>query len=294
MSEFLKILGDCEEDNISDVAAAFAELKSSGILLAAEESLLDHRLGQLGGPALFAGDLPSSGSGEEIARLKSRYNGWMQADPAAAKLWLDGLPPGKSRDQMLVAYISASAAGDPEGALREAATLPEVLKGQAGRSVAERLVQTGSMEEVSMLLSGLEERGDGSERYLGGIFDELLNGAVKNGVDPASLVERHFDQPYVNYSTLAKVSEQKAKADPVAALEWAAGLEGRKEGVPDGGVLAAALGGMKLEDLDQAEEWALANAGRAGVESLLPFLQRQREALDGKGTDDDYDFDRDE
>ena len=291
MAEFLKVLDDCGRGNASEVAQVFDELRSSGIVLAAEESLLDHRLGQLGGATLFSGTTLPKGEAE-IVRRKDRYEGWVQADAAAAKLWLDELSPGRYRDEMSLAYISASAAADPAGALGEAAALPEMLKGQAGRAVAEHLVQTGSMEEISTLLSGLEAGSDGTnERYLGGIFEGLLNGAVKNGVDPASLVEQHFDQPYVDYSALVKVSVEKAKADPVAALEWAANLEGKKEGVPDGGVLAAALGGMSLGDLDQVEEWVHANAGRTGVDSLLPYLDRQREALDGKGEDLGYDRD---
>lgn len=291
VSGFAKILASSDASNIEQVTAAVAELKASGLSLPVEEDLMHFRTGQLKGAELMAG---RNGSAEDFSVIDSQrkqYEGWIQADPGAASGWLDALPPGKYRDLMAVTYITASTGDDPAESLPLVSSLHPSQQDLVGRAMAKRLAQSASAEEASVLFRTLESNAGGSgNRYLSSMFDALATTAG-NGNFAMLLVESHLDEPYVNGSILARVSETNAKTNPEEALRWAVSMEGKKNDLPVGGLVAAAIGGMTLEGLESARQWAATQQDGAGY--WLNMIERRRELLEDR-TGDDNEYDRDD
>jgi len=296
MTGFLRLLASCDAESIPEVEAAWMKLKASGIELPAEEALLDYRLGQLKGAEGLGGHGESPADFAKLPSVRQRFEGWLQADPYAAEAWLDGLPAGKFRDQMALSMIVAtSAAGDPEGALERVADLPEHLRQMAGRSMGERIRETGSMESASEILERLGGRSEeGHTPYLKGVLESLLNeNSGANGERVTSLLESHLDQAYVDSGALAQVTAGKGRTDPASALDWAVGIEGKRADLPQGSLLSAAVGSMDLAGLDVAEEWALRHPSAPGIDAMHEDLQMRRRILEDRG-DDANEYDKDD
>lgn len=295
MAGFLKLLAACDGESIGHVAAGWEKLKATGVSLPAEEALLNYRLGQLQGGEVLAGHTGSAEDFASLDLLKRRFEGWLQSDSYSAGTWLDALPAGKFRDQIALSAIAASGSYDSDGALTRVAQLPEHLRQAAGKTMGERIRETGSIESGSELLRELGSRaGEGDTAYLKGIFQSLLGGSAgPSGEMAARLVEDHLDQPYVDSAALAQVSTGKGKADPVSALEWAMSMEERKPDLPQGSLLAAAVQGMNLADLQAAEDWALDQAGSPGIAEMQADLEVRRRVLEDRG-DDENEYDKDD
>lgn len=295
MAGFLKLLAACDEESIGHVTAAWEKLKATGISLPAEEALLNYRLGQLKGAEMLAGHEGSTADFESVDLLRRRFEGWLQSDPYAADRWLDALPVGKFRDQIALSAIAVSGSYDSESALNRVAQLPEHLRQAAGRDMGERIRETGTIESGSDLLRQLGSRaGAGDTAYLKGIFQSLLGASSDgNGEMVTRLVEDHLDQPYVDPEALSQVSAGKGKADPVSALEWAMNMEEKKNDLPQGSLLVAAVQGMNLADLKQAEDWAFSRAGSPGVAEMQADLEARRRVLEERG-DDENEYDKDD
>lgn len=295
MAGFLRLLAACDGESIGDVAAAWEKLKATGVSLPAEEALLNYRLGQLKGAEALAGRAGSADDFASLDLLKRRFEGWLQSDSYSAGAWLDALPAGKFRDEIALSAIAASGSHDSDGALDRVAQLPEHLRQTAGRTMGDRIRETGSIEAGSELLRQLGSRaGAGDAAYLKGIFQSLLGGSSEqSGAVAARLVEDHLDQPYVDSAALAQVSAGKGKADPVSALEWAMNMEEQKPDLPQGALLAAAVRGMNLADLQRAENWALDRAGSPGIAEMQADLEARRRVLEERG-DDENEYDKDD
>lgn len=291
LSEFLKVLADADTGNFDQVATALEGLKASGISLPVEEDLLHFRAGQLRGAELMAEHTGSSGDFAMIGTLKKQYEGWIQADAHGAGRWLEGLQAGKFRDQMAVSYIAACTKDDPAGSFKLVSSLHPSQQEAAGKAVAKRLSQSTSAEEASSLLRALEANAGGAEsRYLSSLFETLASGAGKNPhAVTLSLVEDNFDQPYVTGVALSRVSAEKARTDPHAALEWAASMEGRKDDIPHGAMVAATINGMTLEGLKSARKWA--ETQQDGTAYWLDVINKREGLLEDEGGDNDYDKD---
>ena len=295
MAGFLKLLAVCDEESIGDVAIAWEKLKATGISLPAEEALLNYRLGQLKGAEVLAGHAGSAADLESLDLLRRRFEGWLQSDPYAADKWLDALPAGKFRDQIALSAIAVSGSYDSENAFNRVAELPEHLRQAAGRTMGERIRETGTIESGSDLLRQFGSRAvTGDTAYLKGIFQSLLGDSAGSGGERAAqLVEEHLDQPYVDAGTLAQVSAGKGKADPVFALEWAMSMEERKPDLPQGSLLVAAVQGMNPADLQRAEDWASSRAGSPGIAEMQAELEARRRVLEERG-DDENEYDKDD
>lgn len=288
MSSFLQVLSSCDASGFEQVKETLDELKASGISLSGEEELMNFRAGQLKGEELLAGRTGTAADFAEMGNLKRQYEGWIHTDPHAAGRWLDGLPAGKFRDQMAVAYIAASTKDDPVGSLNLVATLHPSQQAAAGGRVA----AVASTEDTSNLLRTLEENTGGvGGPYLETMFTALA-GKVAQGNDPAavSLIEEHLSQPYVSGSALSLVSAAKAKFDPQGALDWAVDLETR---MPDklnhGDVVSSVIQALSLDGLDTAESWA---ATQPDANVLLNAIERRKEALQNRqGEENEYDKD---
>lgn len=286
MAGWLQLLSACDGKRIDRVMEAWEKRKAAGIALPAEEKLLNFRLGQLKGGEVLADHSGTPEDFERLDLLKSRFEGWLEADPSGADRWLEQLPTGKFRDQMALAVIAHSVREQPEAAMRQVAGLPEHLQRKAGEAAGTRLRETGSIEEASAFLGNLGG-GPGDASYLNGILETLIGGAD----DPVlQLVEQHLAQPYVTPGTLEKVSVAKGKADPLAALEWAVEIEEKKSGLPQGSLLVASIREMDLEDLAKAEQWGNARAGWPGTAEMLATVEARKRLLEDRGEDsNEYD-----
>jgi hypothetical protein len=295
MSGFLKLLSACDAETIADVAAAWEKLKATGVSLPAEEALLNYRLGQLRGAEVLVGHEGSDADLGSLDLLRRRFEGWLQSDPHSAGKWLDALPAGKFRDQIALSAIAASGAYDSDNALSRVDQLPEHLRQAAGITMGERIRETGSVESGSEILRQLGSRAEaGDAAYLKGIFQSLLgNSSDRSGEMAERLVEDHLDQPYVDPDVLVQVSAGKGKSDPVSALEWAMSMEERKPDLPQGSLLAAAVQGMNLADLQRAEDWAFDRAGSPGIAEMQADLEARRRVLEERG-DDENEYDKDD
>ncbi|GAA5123380.1 hypothetical protein JIN84_11310 [Luteolibacter yonseiensis] len=287
MSAFLQVLSSCDATGLGQVEEAMEELKAAGIPLAGEEELMHFRAGQLNGAGLLADRTGKAEDFAELANVRRQYEGWIQSDPQAAGRWLDGLPTGRFRDQMAVAYITASTKDDPLGAFDLVATLHPSQQAVAGGQVA----ASATTEDAAALLWTLEANAGTGGPYLETMFTALA-GKVAEGNDPAavSLIEEHLDQPFVSDSALSLVSAAKAKFDPQGALHWAVEMETRKaDRVNHGQVVSTVIEALSLEGLETAESWA---AAQPDADALLRAIERRKEKLqDRQGGENKYDRD---
>lgn len=295
MSQFLELLASCDAAGFEQISEALNELKRSGIFHPELDALVHFRAGQLKGGDLLNGRTGTAADFEMIGTLTQQYEGWIQADPIAAGHWLDSLPAGKFRDRMAVAYIAASAKDDPIGAMRLASSLHPSQQAPAGQAVVRHLEESATLGDASELLGSLvANAGEGESPYLQGMFEALAEGAAKaGGHDAFSVLEDHLDGGYVSGPSLVLLSEARGKADPVAALEWAVGMEGSKSDVSEGALLSATVGGMELEQLEIAEEWARDRQEWPGVARMQDSLEGRRKVLEDRGGGEN-EYDRDD
>jgi hypothetical protein len=295
MSRFLELLASCDDAGFEEISEALNELKRSGIFHPELDALVNFRAGQLKGADLLEGRTGKAADFEMMGPLAQQYEGWIQADPTAAGQWLDSLPVGKFRDKMAVAYIAASAKDDPLGAMKRVSSLHPSQQAPAGEAVIRRLEESASLGDASALLSTLEANaGEGESPYLQGMLEALAAGAAKAGSQEAfSVLENHLDGEYVSGPSLVRISEARGKTDPLAALEWAAGVEGAKGDVSGGALLSATVGGMDLGQLDIAEEWARDRQEWPGVAEMQSTLDSRRNVLENRGGGEN-EYDRDD
>lgn len=294
-TRFLELLGSCDAAGFEQIAEALNDLKRSGIFHPELDAFVDFRAGQLKGADLLMGRTGTAADFEKIGPLTQQYEGWIQADPSAAGDWLDSLPVGKFRDRMAVAYIAASAKDDPMGAMKLVSSLHPSQQAPAGQAVIRRLEESETLGDASDLLRTLEANaGSGESPYLQGMFEALAEGAAKAGShDAFSVLEDHLDGQYVSGTSLVRISEARGKADPVAALEWAVGVEGAKGDVSEGALLSATVGGMGLKQLEIAEEWARDRQEWPGVAQMQSSLDSRRKVLEDRGGGEN-EYDRDD
>ena len=295
MTRFLELLSDCDAAGFEEIAEALNELKRSGIFHPELDALVNFRAGQLKGAELLRDRVGTAADFEMIGAVTGQYEGWIQADPAAAGDWLASLPVGKFRDRMAVAYIAASAKDDPIGALRMVSTLHPSQQAPAGQAVVRRLEESASLDDASELFGTLQANSqEGESPYLQGMLEALAEGAAKSGSQEAfSKLEAHLDEPYLSGPSLVRISEARGKTDPLAALDWAAGMEGTKGDISEGSLLSATINGMGLEQLDMAEEWARERQEWPGVARMQSSLDGRRKMLEDRGGGEN-DYDRDD
>lgn len=291
MSDFLSLVSTCDADGLDALESSFAALKAEGVSLPAEEALLNFRAGQLKGAALLGG---RSGTAEDFAMLdtlKPQFEGWIQGDPHSAGKWVEGLAAGKFRDRMAISYIAAVMKDDPAQSMRWVASLHPSQQATAGKVAADKLTETGSLEEAGDLLRTLgASGGSADDAYLRSMFESLVDKATGDNRQVAiALVESHLDQPYVTVGALTRATSEKAKDDPIAALQWAADIEYSKPGVPQGGMIAAAIGGMSAEGLSAAEKWAEI---QPDADLWLQSIGRRKNLLEDRGTADHNEYDK--
>jgi hypothetical protein len=287
MSELLAILSGCDGNDIRETMAAWEKLKSSGLSLPAEESLLNFRAGQIDGSGLLGSH---AGTEEDLASLSSQrgqFEGWLNVDPGAARNWLASLPPGRYRNELTISSIAAAAKEDPAGATRQVAALPEYLQASAGSQVALHLSETGSAQEVSDLLGEMDRAGGANNpAYFQSMFDTLVQSSASPEL-AAALVEDHLDQSYVPISSIGKVGAEMSRQDPAAALDWVAGLAGKNPDLSEGSAFAATVQSLTLGNLSKAEEWEEVHATEPGAASLRTALAQRRRLLENRGVEEE-------
>ncbi len=214
-------------------------------------------------------------------------------DSGSAANWLERLPTGKFRDRMAISYIAALMKDDPMQSLHFVSSLHPSQQAAAGRMAADRLAESASIDEASSLLRTLNASGGPAEEpYLQAMFESLVNSATKDDRQLAiSLVQNNFDQPFMTGTALARATTEMAKNDPIAALEWAAEIEGAKPDLPQGGMIAAAIGGMSLDGLKAAEKWAEVQPDAV---LLLSSIERRKDLLEDRGKNDYNEYDKDD
>lgn len=288
LGAFLAVLETCGPGDLGEMTATMEELKRSGLDLRQEEALLNFRAGQLDGAVLLSG---ITGGTDDLAKLESLrpgFEGWLQADSAAASRWLESLPDGVFRDQLAVEKFSALAS-DPLTSARETAALPKELRGIAANRLARQLLKTQSTEAISESLSTLAAAPAGDPNYLSTLFGSLIAQATAgDGTEAAALIDRQLDQPFVTAQWMTRVSATRGqRGEPVEALEWALRTEGKKPGIEPGSLLVATVHDMPLEKLAVAEAWANDHAGEAGRGGLLEAIARRRSELASRGANEE-------
>ncbi len=295
LSKFLDLLANCDADGLAGIMAEMETMRGKGMHLPLEERLLDIRAGQLKGSELLSQRSGSARDREELETIKAQYEGWLQSDASAAQSWLATLPPGRFHDQLAITAIGASASTDPAASLLQAASLHPSQQKAAGQNVADRLLESGPLENAAASFETMKSAaGQADSAYLAGVFGTLLAGASEQ--DPAmaaALAEGHVHEAYADSASLAKVSAKMAGSDPAAALQWSLKIEGMKGESAGSGVAAAAIRGMDLDHLAAAEEWSAAHAGMPGVDRITAELGRRRNVLEDQGSDDGG-YDRDD
>lgn len=291
MSGFLQALSTNDPAELEELRQEYAARTTNGRLLPSEEALLEYRTGQLDGGNLLS---YRRGSAEDFAQmdsLRKQLEGWASMEPAAAGEWVEALPTGKYRDQMAISYLAAAARLDPGAAVQLAASLHPSQQAAAGRETAMALAASATGDEMEAFLKAIPRSSAGQENeYLAAVFETL---ATESGSMSPLVIEEHLSEAYATPATLSRISHSRAKSDPLGALEWAAELESKKGNIDRGQLLTAAVGGMTLDGLNHAEEWAAAHWGDEGVEAMWSAVMRNRELLENRG-DDENEYDKDD
>lgn len=280
IADFLAALSSCDAAGLDRIASDMEALQATGISFGPETELVNYRAGQLKGAELLSGRTGAPADIAVLGSLRKQLEGWLQTDPMKAQQWLDQLPPGKFRDEMSVTGIATTAKSDPAAAIRQASALPAAQQTAAGRAAAEALTRSAPATEIAALLQSAPSSTDTG--YLTSLVDTLINapeGDILADTLPAELLAGNS----VSSATLLRASSARAKLDPIAALDWASSLEGKKSDLPPGAVLSAAVRGMSLDDLARAEQWATAHPDAA---NLPAAIAEHRSLLENRGNDE--------
>ena len=248
----------------------------------AEAQLFNRRIGEVLG-SVVVGRRTGTAWDEKnaLSAVREQFIGWMYADSAAAKGWLDGLKNESFREKLLDAYVVVTAQKDMPGALAFLQSLPEEMQPQSASVIITAAKAARNQEQLGAwfqdLVKGAGEQKDASWlRATGDALMQNLAGARTAGASAAAIYEAHCGQPYMSAQWGARLAGVYARSDAAEGLAWAAKMSaaGQEEMLP------AAIVGILPDKLDHALQWAQATPGGPQRDSLLAGLAERYAATD--------------
>lgn len=248
----------------------------------AEAQLFNRRIGEVLGAVVVGGRTGTKWDEKNaLSAVREQFTGWMYADPAAAKGWLDGLQNESFREKLLDAYVVVTAEKDMPGALAFLKGLPEELQSQSASVIITAAKAARNQEQLGAwfqeIVTGAGERKDASWlRATGDALMQNLAGARIAGASAAAIYEAHRGQPYMSAQWGARLAGLYARSDAAEGLTWAAKMSaaGQEEMLP------AAIAGILPDKLDHALQWAQATPGGPQRDSILAGLAERYASVD--------------
>lgn len=276
---FMSILDLSTPENFQFIHEAWKDLRFSGTYLPNEELMMNFRAGELMGRKILGQRLGSERDLSMMNALKPQFRGWVKGDPADARRWLDELPQGDYRRQMMLTYVGALAEDDPAQSLGEISRLPESDHAAAGGSIIVQLRQTESIEVASDFLTSQAAAGDKPDSMVfRGMFDSLVNGTLEgDGELTTRLIEKHAGMPYVNPSWLTRAASLRGQRDENTGevLAWALRMEKASKDVAPGTILSAATANMTPQMLSSAKLWVEAQPDSPASQALRRSIEER-------------------
>ena len=206
-------------DNWLSVFEVMWRAREQGMISEREEHLFMQRFGEVAGRAAMNRFRPrdpvknfDTHSGRQAMR------GWAQADPAAARAWLEAQPEGNYRVGMADGFVRGAAAQDPAGALRAA----KMLGPDAQQALINAMLK---LEEAphyvpfveQWLTSGpLDAAAPATGQIRSQVFDRLVEAKIKalwgdrDGSQVTAWIEQFAGREFVSSPALSRVAENLA------------------------------------------------------------------------------------
>lgn len=278
-SGFMSILDLSTPENFQFIHEAWKDLRFSGTYLPNEELMMNFRAGELMGRKILGQRLGSDRDLSMMNALKPQFRGWVKGDPADARRWLDELPQGDYRRQMMLTYVGAIAEDDPAKSLGEISQLPQTDHAAAGGSIIVQLRQTESIDVASDFLASQAAAGNKPDSMVfRGMFDSLVNGTLEgDGELTTRLIEKHAGMPYVNPSWLTRAAALRGQRDENTGevLAWALRMEKATKDVAPGSILSAATANMTPQMLSSAKLWVESQPDSPGSQVLRRAIEER-------------------
>lgn len=280
------LLDGLTADTALVVAEAFKRAQESGVNFQSDFRLFLRAWGKLDGAAAMqaaAGpDEPVSGSAQVLAALA----GWASANPPGALAWVDALPEGRNKENVVYGLLDGWSLTDFRSAAAYAESRPRSPARERFRKLLlERSLMAGGTPAAQQWFHGIPDD-DHNRLYKQRAFDEVIQAMLYR--DPSSAahwISQLDGRPYLTGKAVRKTAEKMAASAPQATLEWLLSLEGLNDQQASS-ALGGTVGAWTKQDPGKAGAWlvqreqhphyhAMADRFARGIAEVNPQLALQ-------------------
>ncbi|MCI0541477.1 MAG: sigma-70 family RNA polymerase sigma factor [Verrucomicrobiales bacterium] len=261
-----RLLAGVTAENAPHVAAVFEQTQKAGGRFSQEYEAFMRVWGQLNGPAAveYAAKAGGAGSPATVAAMA----GWASVDTRAAQAWVEALPEGQAREDVIVGLLDGWSSTDHAGASRYAESRPRTpARNRMRQMLMEKVLLSGGIPAAQQWFTEMNGEGH-NQPYKQLAFDELNERMLQNDPMAAAKWIRELDgEAYLGGRAIRNTATELAKISPTDALTWISSLNDLKDGQITSS-LSQIVSQWATHDPKAAGAWLNENSGHTRYDAM--------------------------
>lgn len=275
---YLQLLSLADKDNVGELYKAWDYLRKQGIARWECQDPMNYRSGQVNGAEVLGARKGTDYDLSVASAVSVQLEGWSSVEPQKARQWVESLPDGRFREEMIESLVASTAESDPDGAQELLAQLPEDMQFNTASTLASRMREKKGLGETLDWLGSLETGGEESQSPVWA--ESAAVNLIQDGIrvtqmagGTAEALETRLSHPAVTAQRLNQLGRSFVQADPNKAIEWAVRVESQQsEKAVPGQILVAMVQSAFPDKLEVFEKFLIDSPNIAGRDAIVRSL----------------------
>lgn len=269
-----ELLAALTADQAPVVAEVFGQIHGLGRGFVEEYNLFLRAWGSLDGEAAVQHASTGQPGAEEALHLNAAVAGWASRAPHAARAWVEALPDGDRKEELVLGLLDGWSMADFASAAAYAESRPRSeARNQFRQLLLQRALGAGGVAAAQQWFSRIPDDEHNSlykQRAFGEVIQTML---YRDPSAAAHWISQLGGKPFVTGDTVAQTAAKLAENSPAQAMQWLQTLKGlAQEHVAAG--QTKVMETWARQDANAAGLWLEQNRGQAGYDPLAGSYAR--------------------
>jgi RNA polymerase sigma factor (sigma-70 family) len=268
-------------ENAPAIAAAFDDVRASGIKFSDEHRLFLRAWGKIGGVAAVEHALKQNGEGfdEAVAAL----GGWAANAPLQARSWIESLPESDAKETLILGLLDGWSTANFEAAAAYAESRPpSPARDRFRELLLQRALRSRGIDGAQQWVQRIpddERNRDYKQQAFGDVVQAML---YRDPAAAARWIAELGARDFVSADAVTNTALKLAQTSPTNALEWIRSLDASDaKGVAKGA--GTVMGEWARTDAQAAGAWLQQNSAHPFYERLALGYIRTVAPIDREG-----------
>jgi RNA polymerase sigma factor (sigma-70 family) len=270
-----KLLDELTAENAPMAAQAFDQVQAEGLNFKEEKHLFYRAWGKVDGWAAVQHAMGAQRQPNHSPELLAALGGWASAQPFAAQGWVETLPEGGLKEDIIYGLLDGWSMVDFAGAAAYAESRPRSQARERFQDLLlNRSLAAGGVPAAQTWFERIPDD-EHNKIYKEHAFDRVMQVLLfRDPSGAAYWISQHSGQPYVSGETVTQTARKLAETSPSGAIDWLTSLNATASGSYRGG-LSDVMKSWAKSDPVAAGAWLGQNMGNAYYDDLAGRFARQ-------------------